>query len=71
MKWKKAKQGEAETLQAFQELSDRFPTEWIDDWKSAEREAAVARGNSLKVYDLQVQKRVCLFLDLDITKSFI
>jgi Kyakuja-Dileera-Zisupton transposase len=61
-KWEKALVGYAETKVALDELTARLDKKWIKRWQAAEAIAVQERGEHLRIYDVQFENGMHLFL---------
>lgn len=55
IKWHRAIKGREETHNAFVELTERLDPEWVDAWTEQAERATVERGDSLKIYNVDVE----------------
>jgi hypothetical protein len=56
VKLNRAQAGLAETKEAFEALTSSLSQEQVNEWKTQEEEAMLARGESLDIYDVQMEK---------------
>jgi len=56
-KFQKALEGLSQTRAAFQGLTDSLSEEKIQDWRRQEKQASRHRGDALKIYEVQQEKR--------------
>jgi len=55
-KWQRARTRIEETGKAYEELTSRLDAEWIVDWMESEREALEVGGESMKIYEISMDK---------------
>jgi len=55
-KWQKALDGVEETRKAYDGLTNRLDSDWITDWTALEERALVEGGESLKIYQVSLEK---------------
>jgi hypothetical protein len=55
IKWARAIKGVKDTETAYLELTARLDSEWVDDWTELADNATIERGESLKIYGVNVE----------------
>lgn len=55
-KFQRAEKGLAETASAYEGLADSLDAQSVREWKQQERQAMEERGDSLRIYDLKLEK---------------
>ena len=55
IKWGRVMKGLEETETAYEELIARLDSDWVDAWTEQVETAAVEGGDSLKVYNVDVE----------------
>jgi hypothetical protein len=55
IKWNRAKKGLEETGSAYEKLTVRLDYDWIHAWTEQAETAAVEGGDSLKIYNVDVE----------------
>jgi len=60
-KWQKALDGVEETGKAYEELTSRLDSDWIIGWTALEERALLEGGDSLKIYQVSMEKGECCF----------
>ena len=51
-KWRRACKGIAETGKAYEELTSRLDSEWIEDWTGSAERAATDGGETKNIYGI-------------------
>jgi hypothetical protein len=59
-KWARADAGVKKTGDAYQQLTDRLETAWIDDWTKQEAIGMRNRGDDLKIYQVALENGGCM-----------
>jgi hypothetical protein len=55
IKWGRANKGVSETENAYQELTARLESDWVETWNEQADRASVEGGASRKIYNVDVQ----------------
>ena len=56
IKWHRAVKGLKETQNAYLELTARLDSDWVDAWAEQAEKAAIEGGDSLKIYNVDVER---------------
>ena len=56
IKWHRAVKGLEETQNAYVELTARLDSDWVDAWTEQAEKAAIEGGDSLKIYNVDVER---------------